>query len=119
MSSFFTKSLEERQSESRMISQKYPEKIPIIVTASETHTPDLPKLDKNKFLVSKDLTTGQFLYIIRKRMKLEATKALFLFTETGTIPVTHMSIVSVFEEHVNEDGFLYFRYSSENTFGNL
>ena len=119
MSSLSTKSLEERQSESSMISQKYPDKLPIIVTASKTHSSDLPELDKNKFLVSKDLTTGQFLYIIRKRMKLEANKALFLFTEAGTIPVTHMPLVSVFEEHVNEDGFLYFHYSSENTFGSL
>lgn len=117
MSTLSTKSFEERQTESRTIYKKYPEKIPIIVTASKTHSSDLPKLDKNKFLVTKDLTTGQFLYIIRKRMTLESNKALFLFTEKGTIPVTHMPLVSVFEEHVNEDGFLYFHYSSENTFG--
>ena len=100
-----------------MITSKHPNKIPIIVLASDSHSADLPTLDKNKFLVTKDLTTGQFLYIIRKRMKLEATQAIFLFTEKGTIPVTHMPLVSVFDEHVNEDGFLYFRYSAENTFG--
>ena len=99
--------------------QKYPDKIPIVVLASESHASDLPTLDKNKFLVTKDLTTGQFLYIIRKRMKLESHHALFLFTEKGTIPVTHMPLVSVFDEHKNEDGFLYFKYSSENAFGSL
>ena len=50
-------------------------------------------------------------------MRLESNNALFLFTEKGTIPVTHMPIVTVFKEHVNNDGFLYFHYSSENTFG--
>jgi len=117
MSSLSTKTVKERQTESNMITSKYPNKIPIIVLASETHSGNLPKLDKNKFLVTKDLTTGQFLYIIRKRMKLESNQAIFLFTEKGTIPVTHMPLVSVFDEHVNEDGFLYFRYSAENTFG--
>jgi GABA(A) receptor-associated protein len=117
MSSLSTKSLKERQAESDIISSKHPTKIPIIVLASDAHAADLPKLDKNKFLVTKDLTTGQFLYIIRKRMKLEPHHALFLFTEKGTIPVTHMPLVSVFDEHVNEDGFLYFKYSSENAFG--
>ena len=105
--------------EARNIYIKYPDKIPIIVLASESHAADLPTLDKNKFLVSKDLTTGQFLYIIRKRMKLESHRALFLFTEGRTLPVTHMPLVSVFDEHKNKDGFLYFKYSSENAFGSL
>ena len=117
MSSILNKSLEERKAESASIMVKYPNKIPIIVLPSVSHSIDLPQLDKNKFLVTKDLTTGQFLYIIRKRLHLAPEKAIFLFTEKGTIPVTHMPIVSVFDEHVNEDGFLYFRYSSENTFG--
>ena len=117
MCSILNKNLDERIAESTAISIKHPTKIPIIVLASDAHAADLPKLDKNKFLVTRDLTTGQFLYIIRKRMKLESHHALFLFTEKGTIPVTHMPLVSVFDEHVNEDGFLYFKYSSENAFG--
>lgn len=119
MDTFLQKPVSERHTESQLIYKKYPDKIPIIVLASKAHVADLPTLDKNKFLVTKDLTTGQFLYIIRKRMKLESHSALFLFTEKGTIPVTHMPLVSVFDEHKNEDGFLYFHYSAENAFGSL
>jgi len=96
--------------------RKYPEKIPVVVFPASSNT-NLPKLDKNKFLVSKDLTVGQFLYIIRKRVKLESTKALFMFTEKDTIPVTHDSISMIYHTYKNEDGFLYFKISSENTFG--
>lgn len=115
MTNFKDKSLTERKDESKNIKNKYPQKIPIIVLP--TTSKNLPKLDKNKFLVSKDLTTGQFLYIIRKRMKLDSSKALFLFTEKGTLPVTHEPLSVVYDTHENEDGFLYFQYSSENTFG--
>ena len=114
MNEFKKKNLSERSQESSTIMIKYPGKIPVIVFPASSN---LPKLDKNKFLVSKDLTVGQFLYIIRKRIKLEATKALFMFTEKDTIPVTHDSISTIYSSYKNEDGFLYFKISSENTFG--
>ena len=75
MKTFKDKPLQERVNESSNIMLKYPEKLPIIVFKAASSSKDLPNLDKNKFLVSKDLTTGQFMYIIRKRMKLESTKA--------------------------------------------
>ncbi|KAJ7063073.1 autophagy-like protein 8 precursor [Mycena amicta] len=43
-----------------------------------------------------DLTVGQFVYVIRKRIKLAPEKAIFIFVD---------------EEHKDEDNFLY------NTFG--
>lgn len=116
MNEFKKKKLSERCQESSNIMRKYPEKIPVLVfPASSNKT--LPKLDKNKFLVSKDLTVGQFLYIIRKRVHLDSSKALFMFTEKDTIPVTHDSISTIYHTYKNEDGFLYFKISSENTFG--
>ena len=117
MQKFKNLSLNQRQTESTNIMKKYPEKIPILVYKTEKSSQPIPDLDKNKFLVTRDLTIGQFLYIIRKRLKLESTKALFIFTEKGIIPVTHDPISVVYENHKNEDGFLYFQYSSENTFG--
>lgn len=114
-SKFLEKPYKERVVESNNIMTKYPDKIPIIVYPSKNC--GLPELDRSKFLVSKDLTVGQFLYIIRKRMKLDSCKALFMFTEKNTIPVTHEPIKMIYENHKNKDGFLYFQYSSENTFG--
>ena len=98
------KPYKERVIESNNIMKKYPDKIPIIVYPSKI---GLPELDKSKFLVSKDLTVGQFLYIIRKRMKLDSCKALFMFTEKNIIPVTHEPIKVIYEDHKNKEGFTF------------
>ncbi len=108
MDEFKKKPIEERKQESNNIITKYPEKIPILVFKSTTSR-DIPDLDKNKFLVSKDLTAGQFMYILRKSIKLDSKKAIFIFTEKET----WMS----FDSHKNEDGFLYMYYSAEKAFG--
>ena len=62
-------SKENRIEESRKIREKYPERIPVIVEKSKS-CQELPDIDKHKFLVPKDLTMGQFIYVIRKRIKL-------------------------------------------------
>ena len=111
MEAFQKKPILERKSESNHIMTKYPEKIPILVFKSKASR------DKNKFLVSKDLTAVQFIYILRKRIKLDSAKAIFVFTEKGTLPVTHNPVSMLYESHKNDDGFLYMYYSSENTFG--
>lgn len=107
-------SLEERKKESKRILEKYPERLPVIV---EKYTgTNLPELDKNKYLVPKDLTIGQFQYIIRKRIKLESDQALFLFINNNLIPTS--SILSeVYKEQKSECGFLFIVISGESVFG--
>jgi len=73
-------------------------------------------IDKKKYLVPADLTCGQFVFVIRKRLKLPPEQAIFLFVN-GSIPPTAQLLSAVFEEHKDEDGFLYVTYSGENTFG--
>jgi GABA(A) receptor-associated protein len=73
-------------------------------------------IDKKKYLVPSDLTCGQFVYVIRKRLKLPSEKALFLFVN-GSIPPTSAMINSIYEQHQDKDGFLYMSYSEENVFG--
>ena len=45
----------------------------------------MPEIDKNKYLVPADLTCGQFIYTIRKRLQMPAEKAIFLLVK-GVIP---------------------------------
>lgn len=40
-----------------------------------------------RFLVPADLTVGQFVYVVRKRIKLSAEKAIFVFVK-NTLPQT-------------------------------
>ena len=74
-------------------------------------------IDKKKYLVPQDLTVGQFVYIIRKRIKLSPEKAIYLFIN-NILPPTAALMSSIYEDQKDEDGFLYITYSGENTFGN-
>ena len=105
----------ERRVESVHIMQKYPLRVPVICERSGTT--DIPLIDKNKYLVPMDLLAGQFMHVIRKRLKLDAAKAIFLFINNQVIPSSSTSLGIIYEEHKAEDGFLYITYSGENTFG--
>ncbi len=106
---------DQRRSESKRIREKYPDRVPIICEKSPKH-PTMPNLDKKKYLVPTDLTLAQFIYVIRKRLKLEASKALFLFID-GYILSSNLLLGDIYEEHSDIDGFLYIKYSEESTFG--
>ena len=105
---------EQRAFESSRIRAKYPDRIPVIVEKSPKS--DVPELDKKKYLVPSDLTVGQFVYVIRKRVKLSAEKAIFVFVNNA-LPPTASLMSTIYEENKDEDGFLYIQYSGENTFG--
>lgn len=108
-------SFEKRVEESKRILNKYPDKIPIIV--SKEGKSKLTKIDKCKYLAPNDLTLGQFAMIIRKRIELKESEALFFFTEKSSIPTTSASLTELYNLHKNEDGFLYIFYCGENVFG--
>lgn len=106
--------LEKRQAEALRIREKYPDRIPVIVEKSERS--DIPDIDKKKYLVPSDLTVGQFVYVIRKRIQLNPEKAIFIFVK-NLLPPTAALMMTVYDEHKDEDGFLYIQYSGESTFG--
>jgi GABA(A) receptor-associated protein len=118
MSSFKEKyNLDKRLGESTRIMQKYPDRLPVIVENSE-NSDLIPTLDKNKYLVPSDMTIGQFVYILRKRIKLPPEKAMFLFINNKLIPCSEI-INKTYVENVDDDMFLYMKIQGENTFGNL
>ena len=108
-------SLDKRRAECNRIITKHPERIPVVVCKGHNDI-DLPDIDKNKFLVPKDMTIGQFVYIIRKRIKLDSNHALFVLIN-NTLQPTNKSLDDIYMDHKDEDGYLYIIYSSENTFG--
>jgi GABA(A) receptor-associated protein len=77
---------------------------------------DIPAIDKKKYLVPSDLSVGQLVYVIRKRIKLAPEKAIFIFVN-DILPPTAALMSTIYEEHKDKDGFLYVTYSGENTFG--
>lgn len=96
--------LDKRKTESDRIRQKYTDRIPCIVSKSEKS--DVPQIDKTKYLVPCDLTVGQFVYVIRKRINLPPEKAIFVFVN-NVLPPSSCLMSLLYEEHRDEDGFLY------------
>ena len=67
-------SLEKRKDESFRILIAYPERVPIICERIDN---DIPNLNRKKYLVPEDLSMGNFMYIIRKRLSLAPETALY------------------------------------------
>ena len=59
-----------------------------------------------------DLTVGQFVYVIRKRIAIPSDKAIFIFV-ANTLPPAAALMSTVYEQHRDEDGFMYMMYSGE------
>lgn len=106
---------DKRKAEAQRIRAKYPDRIPVISEKAEKSS--IPDIDKKKYLVPADLTMGQFVYVIRKRIKLPPEQAIFVLVN-NTLPPASALMSDIYKSHKDEDGFLYVTYSGENTFGN-
>ncbi len=107
---------QKRLEESKKILAKHPNRIPIIIEKSET-CKTIEDIDKKKFLVPHDLTLGQLMYVVRKRLKtVSAETGLFFFINDTMQPASAL-LTQIYNNHKHDDGFLYILYSSENTFG--
>ena len=49
---------------------------------------------------------GQFVYVIRKRIKLAPEKAIFIFVDE-VLPPTAALMSSIYDEHKDEDGYVF------------
>jgi len=105
---------EKRRAEGEKIRRKYPDRVPVIVEKSPKAR--IGDLDKKKYLVPSDLTVGQFYFLIRKRISLRPEDALFFFVN-NVIPPTSATMGSLYQEHHEEDFFLYIAYSDESVYG--
>ena len=104
-----------RQKEAKRVRAKYPDLIPVICERIENS--DLPTTMRRKYLVPQSLTMGQFMYVLRRRIDLDANRAMFLFLGGDTLAPTAELVSTLYDVHKDEDGFLYMHYSGENTFG--
>jgi len=105
-----------RKNEANRIKTKYPTRIPVIVEMAKG-CKNIAEITKHKYLVPKDLTIGQLSYVIRKKIPaLDSHMGMFIFINKQ-MPSAGDIIGVVYENHVDDDGFLYVEYSGENTFG--
>ena len=110
------RSFNKRIEESNRIMDKYPERIPLIVCRAN-QSKDIPDIDRHKYLVPRDLTIGQFMHVLRQRIKLEPHVSIYLMINGFTMPATSQMLGVIYNEHSDNDGFMYITYTGESTFG--
>ena len=98
-----------------IILSKYPDRVPVYVSKKENSL--VNDIEKHKYLVPKDMTMGNFIYVLRKNIKLKSDQALFVFV--NNIIVCNSEYLSeIYNNHYDKDDkFLHVVYSGENTFG--
>jgi len=92
----------------------HPNKIPVIL--EKAPTAEVPDVDHKKYLLPREFTVANFLDVIRKRTNLNKEQAIFVYVN-GTVPASNAMFGSIYEQHKEEDGFLYVVYTGESSFG--
>jgi len=105
-----------RLSESTKIREKYNDRVPVI--CEKDPKSKIGTIDKTKYLVPDDLTVTQFSFIIRKKLELDKSKALFLLIASKHSPTGESLMSDVYAQYKDqEDVFLYITYTGEETWG--
>lgn len=107
-------SVERRRETALRMMKKYPEKIPVILMKDPGCK--LENIRSQKILVDHWLTIAQLLYILRTRISMKETDALYLFFKNELLPST-TTMREAYDRHRQEDDILYITYSCETTFG--
>lgn len=88
---------------------KYPNKVPVIIT-------DNNNKQELKLLVPKNMLISQIIYIIRKKININEYEAIILLVN-NKMPLGCNNIYDIYTKNRDDDGLLYIQYTKENTFG--
>lgn len=109
--------LEERKKKFLQFKERNSELIYCIIE-KDIHNDSIPHLDTNLFGFNKNSSFSSIFAVIRSKLKIPMSYALFLFLQkNNTLPNLSKTIDEIYDEYKDEDGFLYIVYTSENTFG--
>merc|ERR1740130_323494 len=112
-----------RVDESQHMMKQYPDRIPVLCERALRST--LPQNKSKKFLVPGTMLIGEFKYIIFKELHkntgdagvIDSDQTVYLFVSNGISPLISSPMSEIYEKHKDQDGFLYVKYSAENTLG--
>ena len=113
--------VEKRRQECENILAKIEDKLPVICEKGIKQHPDLPDIDKTKFLVPYALTVTQFTAMIKKRMVIAENKPemAFFFLVDGRYHIAgEQTMGDIYKKYKDpEDHFLYIAYANQEIFG--
>lgn len=110
------RTFEQRAADADEIRQRNPNRVPIIVERYKLEN-QLPLLDKNKFLVPDFLTVAELCKIVRRRLQLNPTQAIFLLVNQKSIVSGSLTMAELYQNEKDPDGFLYVVFASQDVFG--
>ncbi len=104
---------EKRWNECNKILNKYPDRIPLLVSTNI----DI-EIDRHKYLVPGDISLQQFSHIVRKRINLNSTEALFYYIgDEKVMPRFTDTMKELYNKYKSKDGYLVLVIYKENTYG--
>lgn len=113
-------SLNERINIYKNLSEKHPNKIPIIIEFDCSFN----GIEQKKYLFDPLATGYEFLSKIRQQVKIPSKKAIFIFTDDNLINISSQSIHEVYTDYLfnnrnlhGGDKILYLNAKCENTYG--
>ena len=98
--------------EKQKVLRAYPDRIICMVYPKSDKD---PIIDKHKYIVPQDIIFSNFIAIIRKRIKLTSSEALFFLSNDQMVPMN----INMYEanQKFSHDDILYITYTKENVFG--
>lgn len=108
--------INDRINYSKKLKLKYPDRVPVIIKKN-INDKILQDIDKERYLIPKNLKLSEMVCIIRKKIKLDPKQAIFLFVGKGILVPVNQDIGFIYDQYRSEDDFLYIVYTTENTFG--
>tara|TARA_Y100000389_G_scaffold135113_1_gene132667 strand:+ start:2407 stop:2739 length:333 start_codon:yes stop_codon:yes gene_type:complete len=96
------------------IQTKYPDRIPVIV-----HYTSNKNLSKGlfKFIILKTMSYAHFMVVLRKRINISSSEALFLQLENGMMLTHTNTLGDTYNTYKDHDDMLHLFLQKENTFG--
>ena len=111
---FKGETLEYRKSYAANLLSKFADRVPIIIMRRSGDT--IPLIKKQKYLVPREYRMANIILIIRTGLQLDPGQAIFVFVNNVLVP-NSQDVGSTYNDHKDNDGFLYITYCSESTFG--
>ena len=107
--------LDERIRIVKDLKKKYIGKIPII--CEKAPNCKLEGEIKSHFMLPNDLYFNEFIYIIRQKLKLKSSVAIFLIIDDKYSIMGNDPISIIYEKYKDKDGILYIHYSDQEIYG--
>ena len=92
-----------------------PDRVPVYIESGDDKFEN--KLKKNRYLVPKDLTMGQFMYVIRKQLKLKPEEAIYIFCNNSILPTSAL-LSEIYSDYKDKHtDVVIMKYYKETVFG--